>query len=373
MPAVEFDPKNMLYRNMGETGLLRRMVDVSSRGMVSLSTNEDDLFSVGGTQKGDPVKELMQTAFDCGINMFDNAETYADGESEREMGRCIAELGWDRRDIIITTKIFFGTGRTDKHNSRGLSRKHVIEGALESLKNLRLDYVDIVFAHRIDITTPMEEIVRAFNWLIDNNKAFYWGTSEWNARQIQHAMDTAKRLNMIGPIVEQPQYHMFHRQRFEVEHDPLFRYNGMGRPISAPSTIYSPLATGLLTGKYNDGIPEGSRWQTNAGEMSHRIKALKTPEGLAMVAKVRELTQLAEKELDCSVSNLALAWTLKNENVSTCILGATKPEQIRDNVKALDVLPKLTPEIMEKIEKILDNAPAPAPTFGRKDATGRLI
>lgn len=355
MSAVQFDPKNMLFRNLGNSGL---RVPVFSYG---------GWLTVGNTQKGDPVKELMQTAFDCGINMFDNAETYADGESEREMGRVIAELGWDRRDIIITTKIFFGTSRKEQHNSRGLSRKHVIEGALESLKNLRLDYVDIIFAHRIDVTTPMEEIVRAFNWLIDNNKAFYWGTSEWNSRQIQHAIDTAKKLNMIGPIVEQPQYHMFHRQRFEVELDPLFRYNGYG------SSIYSPLATGMLTGKYNEGIPEGSRWQTNEGAMAHRIRQLKSPEGLAQIEKVKELTNLAEKELGCSISNLALAWTLKNENVSTCILGATKPDQITDNVKALGVLPKLTDEIMEKIEKILDNSPSPEPTFGRRDGKRNLI
>lgn len=214
--------------------------------------------SVGNTQKGDVVKELMQTAYDLGaslsanmcrtddlgINMFDNAETYAAGQSELEMGRVIKELGWDRRDIIVTTKVFFGTNRKERHNTRGLSRKHIIEGTECSLERLGLDYVDIVFAHRPDVTTPMEETVRAFNYLLDrewslskragqaltrtDGKAFYWGTSEWSQMQIQQAHEIARRLNMVGPACEQPQYNMIHRQRFEVEYAPLFKHESMG-------------------------------------------------------------------------------------------------------------------------------------------------
>ncbi|KAK4689853.1 hypothetical protein P7C73_g216, partial [Tremellales sp. Uapishka_1] len=351
MSAPEFDPKNMIYRNLGSSGL---RVPVFSYG---------GWLTVGGTQKGDIVKELMQTAYDSGINMFDNAEAYNAGESEREMGRVIKELGWDRRDIIVTTKIFFGTQRKETQNTRGLSRKHLVEGAAQSLKNLQLDYVDVIFAHRPDATVPMEEIVRGFNYLIDSGKAFYWGTSEWSARQIQQAMDIAARLNLVGPTCEQPHYSMMHRERFEVEYAPLFKHSGLG------STIWSPLDSGMLTGKYNNGIPEDSRYATNKAFFADTVKALETPEGKAKIEKVKKLTELAEKELDCSMSHLALAWTLKNENVSTCILGATKPEQIKENVKALDVLPKLTPEIMERIEKILDTTPTPTPAFGR-DAYG---
>jgi len=320
----------------------------------------DSLGSVGGTQKGDIVKELMQTCWDNGINFFDNAEVYANGESEREMGRVLKELDWPRIDYMITTKIFFGTGRAEKQNTRGLSRKHIIEGTHESLKRLQLDYVDIVFAHRPDDTVPMEEIVRAFNWLIDNNKTFYWGTSEWSQMQIQQAHEIARRLNLVGPACEQPHYSMMHRERFEVEYDPLFRYEGMG------TTIWSPLDSGMLTGKYNDGVPEGSRFHTNKAFFEKTVKELESPEGKAKVEKVKQLTKVAE-EIGATMTSLALAWTIKNPNVSTCILGATKVEQLHENIKALDVIPRLTPEVMEKIEKILDNKPLRSENFGRFD------
>ncbi|RSH88424.1 uncharacterized protein EHS24_000969 [Apiotrichum porosum] len=356
MPAsVEFDPKNMLYRNLGETGL---RVPVFSYG---------GWLTVGATQKGDVVKELMQQAFDLGINMFDNAEGYAAGQSELEMGRVIRELGWDRRDIIISTKIFFGTNRKEVHNTRGLSRKHIIEGAHASLERLGLDYVDIIFAHRPDITTPMEEVVRAFNWLIDNNKAFYWGTSEWSAAQIIQAKEIARRLNLVGPAVEQPHYSMLHRERFEVEYGQLFAKEGLG------STIWSPLDSGILTGKYNDGVPEGSRFATNSEFFNDTVKKLQSEEGQAKIAKVKELTKLAES-IGATMTNLALAWTLLNKNVSTCILGATKPEQLVENVKALDVYKTLLdkPEVVAQITKILDNKPTPAQAYGRLTAEGNL-
>lgn len=355
MSAPAFDPKNMLYRNLGPSGL---RVPVFSYG---------GWLTVGNTQKGDIVKDLMKTCYEHGINMFDNAEVYANGESELEMGRVIKELGWDRQDIIVTTKIFFGTGRSEKMNTRGLSRKHIIEGMERSLKRLGLDYVDIVFAHRPDRTVPMEETVRAFNYLLDHGKAFYWGTSEWSAMEIQQAIEIARRLNLVGPVAEQPHYNMFTRERFEQEYEPLWRNENYG------STIWSPLASGLLTGKYNDGIPSDSRYATNKGMMESNIKALETPEGKAKIQKVKDLTKVAE-ELGGSMTSLALAWTLLHDNMSTCILGATKPEQIVENLKALDIYPKLTPEVVAKIEKILDNKPSLPTGYGRRDdKTGKLI
>ncbi|OCF38187.1 voltage-gated potassium channel beta-2 subunit [Kwoniella heveanensis CBS 569] len=355
MSGQAFEPKNMLFRNLGATGL---RVPVFSYG---------GWLTVGYEQKGDIVKELMQTAFDLGINMFDNAEAYASGESELQMGRVIKELGWDRSDIIVTTKVFFGTGRSERHNTRGLSRKHIIEGVNKSLERLGLDYVDIVFAHRPDVTTPIEETVRAFNYLIDQGKTFYWGTSEWSAMEIQQAIEIAKRLNLVGPAAEQPHYSMLHRERFEKEYEPLWRYENHG------STIWSPLDSGLLTGKYNDGIPEGSRYHSNLnGAMDDNVKHLTSPEGKAKVEKVKKLTAVAER-LGGSMTSLALAWTLHHKGVSTCILGATKPEQLKENVKALDLYPKLTPEVLEEIEKILDNKPGLPTSFGRRGDDGTLM
>jgi len=354
--SPQFDPKNMIYRTMGPTGL---RVPVFSYG---------GWLTVGGTQKGDIVKELMKTCFDNGINMFDNAEAYNAGESEREMGRVIKELNWDRRDIIVTTKIFFGTQRKDTSNTRGLSRKHIVEGLNQSLKNLQLEYVDIVFAHRPDRTVPMEETVRAFNHVIDQGKAFYWGTSEWSAMEIQQAIEIARRLNLVGPSVEQPHYSMMHRERFEQEYEALWKYEKYG------STIWSPLDSGLLTGKYNDGIPEDSRYATNKQMMASNIKQLETPEGKAKIEKVKKLTKVAE-ELGGTMASLALAWTLLNPNVSTCILGATKPEQLLENLKGLDMYKKIADnkEVIKKIEDILDNNPGPLEAYGRRDKEYNLI
>jgi len=256
-------------------------------------------------------------------------------------------------------KIFFGTGRKDL-NSRGLSRKHLIEGLNHSLARLQMDYVDVVFAHRPDPTVPMEETVRAFDWLVNSGKAFYWGHSEWSAQQIQEAHEVAAKFNLIAPICEQPHYSLMCRERFEGEYAPLQKKYKMG------STIWSPLDSGMLTGKYNNGVPKDSRYATNKEFFAENVKKLESEEGKAKIDQVKKLTALAEKELGCSMTHLALAWTIKNENVSTCILGASKPEQITDNLKALDVLPKLTPEVLKKIDDILGNVPTPAPTFGRE-------
>jgi len=306
----------------------------------------------------------MTTAWDNGINFFDTAEGYAEGNSEVEMGRVLHEMGWQRSDYIISTKIFFGTGRKEL-NSRGLSRKHLVEGLNYSLKRLGLEYVDVVFAHRPDTTVPMEETVRAFDHLVNTGKAFYWGTSEWTAHQIQEAHTIADKLNLIGPTCEQPQYSMLHREKFEVEYKPLFEgHKGLG------TTIWSPLASGFLTGKYNSGeVPRDSRYATNSEFFKDTVEKLKSPETQAKIEKIRKLTEIAEKELGCTMTHLALAWCIKNENVSTCILGASKPEQVADNCKALKVLPKLTPEIMQKIEDVLGNKPDQPAQFGRENYT----
>ncbi|KAG6833273.1 hypothetical protein H0H87_009448 [Tephrocybe sp. NHM501043] len=329
-------------------------------------------------------KEIIKTAFDAGINMFDTAEAYAGGESEIEMGRVIKELGLRRTDLVVTTKLFWGL-RTGP-NDGGLSRKHIIEGTKESLERLGLEYVDVLFAHRPDNTVPMEEIVRAFNYVIDKGwvgipiflfshpitipeQAFYWATSEWSALEIEEA----HRI-------------MFHRERPEKEYDPLYRKYGLG------TTTFSSLAAGLLTGKYNDGIPEGSRFAT-VDMFKKAVPSLQQEEGQEKIRKVRELTKLAAeggyfvsvlqyivykvfhcyKELQTTPAALALAWVAKNPNTSTVILGASSAEQLKENLKALEVLPRLTSDIMEKIEVILNNKPAPPVNYGRPplDILGR--
>ncbi|KAI1086957.1 Aldo/keto reductase [Rostrohypoxylon terebratum] len=349
MPAVRsaYDPKDMQFRHLGPTGL---KVSVLSLG---------GWLTYGGTEKGEIVKKCLETAWNHGINTFDTAETYANGESEVEMGQALKELDWPRDEYVLTTKIFFGTGRKEP-NTRGLSKKHIVEGLKSSLARLQQPYVDVVFAHRPDPATPMKEIVEGFTQVIQNlNLAYYWGTSEWSATQIMEATQIAERYNLIAPVVEQPQYNAFHRQRFEVEYAPLFNQFKYG------TTIWSPLASGLLTGKYNDGIPEGSRFAKHGDFFSNTIKSLQNEEGKAKIEKVKKLTAVAER-LGGSTASLALAWTLKNPNVSTVILGATKVEQIEENVKALKFAEKLTPEVMEEIEKILDNTPTKPFAYGRE-------
>ncbi|KAJ4419809.1 hypothetical protein N0V82_004744 [Gnomoniopsis sp. IMI 355080] len=342
-----YEPKDMQFRYLGNTGL---KVSVFSLG---------GWLTYGKTQKGSIVKDILQAAWDNGIQTFDTAEVYANGACEVEMGNALKELDWPRDEYVLITKVFFGTGRKEP-NTRGLSRKHVIEGLKSSLARLQTPYVDVVFAHRPDVGTPMLEIVEGFTQAIRNqNLAYYWGTSEWSATQIMEATRLAEKHNLIAPVAEQPQYNAFHRERFEVEFKPLFDQLGYG------TTIWSPLASGILTGKYNDGIPEDSRFATNKDFFGDASKTLGSEEGKAKIEKVRKLTKIAEK-LGGTATHLALAWAAKNQNVSTVILGATKIEQIHDNCKALKLLDKLTPEVMEEIEGVLDNTPKPSPTFGRE-------
>ncbi|KIV93336.1 hypothetical protein, variant 2 [Exophiala mesophila] len=347
MPVkTAFDPKDMVFRHLGPTGL---KVSVFSLG---------GWLTYGGTQKGKIVKEIMQTAWDHGVNFFDTAETYANGESEIEMGQALKELDWPRDEYVLSTKIFFGTGRKEP-NTRGLSRKHVVEGLKSSLERLQQPYVDIVLAHRPDYATPMKEIVEGFTQVIRNlNLAYYWGTSEWSAQQITEATLIAEKYNLIAPIAEQPQYNAFHRERFEVEYAPLFQEYKYG------TTIWSPLASGLLTGKYNDGIPEGSRFANHRDFFGSTVDSLQQPEGKAKIEKVRKLTKIAER-LGGNTTQLALAWAASNPNVSTVILGATKVDQIVDNLAAIKLLPKLDAAVLKEIEEVLDNKPAAPPSFGR--------
>lgn len=339
MPAVEskFDPKDMEFRRLGPAGL---KVSVLSLG---------GWLTYGGTQKGSIVKDCMQAAWDNGINFFDTAEVYAAGQCELEMGQALKELAWPRDEYVISTKVFFGTSRKEP-NTRGLSKKHIVEGLKSSLARLELSYVDIVFAHRHDPDVPMKEIVEAFTQTINMNLAYYWGTSEWSAEQIQEATDIAEKYNLIAPVAEQPQYNAFHRERFEKEYKPLYEKYQYG------TTIWSPLASGFLTGKYNDGIPEGSRYANNSDMMKSKIEELKSEEGQSKIKKVKELTKIAEK-LGGTTTQLSLAWCAKNKNVSTVILGATNPQQVHDNCGALKLLPKLTDDVMKQIEDILGNKP----------------
>ncbi|KAF2855513.1 voltage-gated potassium channel subunit beta-1 channel-like protein subunit beta-1 [Plenodomus tracheiphilus IPT5] len=336
-PASKFDPKDMEFRRLGPAGLKVSLLSLGG------------WLTYGGTQKGSIVKDCMQAAWDQGINFFDTAEAYAAGDCEVEMGQALKELAWPRDEFVLSTKIFFGTKRKEP-NTRGLSKKHIIEGLKSSLARLETPYVDIVFAHRHDPDVPMREIVEAFTQTIHMNLAYYWGTSEWSAAQIQEATEIAEKYHLIAPIAEQPQYNAFHRERFEKEYKPLYDKFQYG------TTIWSPLASGLLTGKYNDGIPEDSRFAQNPDMMKSNIESLKTEEGQGKIKKVKELTKIAEK-LGGTTTQLALAWCAKNPNVSTVILGATKPQQVVDNCGAMKLLPELTPELMEEIEGILGNKP----------------
>jgi voltage-dependent potassium channel beta subunit len=324
----------MEYRRLGSAGL--KVSALSYGAWVTF-----------GSQIGeDMAYELMKTAFDAGVNFFDNAEAYAGGEAETIMGNVIQRAGWKRSDLVLSTKIFWGGSGP---NDRGLSRKHIVEGVDAALQRLQTDYVDLVFAHRPDLHTPIEETVRAFDHVINQGKAFYWGTSEWSAEQIMEAYAVARREHLIPPQMEQPQYHMFHREKVEREFAHLYDEIGLG------TTIWSPLASGLLTGKYNQGMPEGTRATLEGYEwLRNRFE---DEEAVQRIAKVGKMMDIAD-ELGISMAQLALAWTLKNPNVSTTITGSSKPEQIVENMKAIDVVSQLDDDIMEKIEGILDNKPA---------------
>lgn len=329
----------MEYRYLGKSGLQVSALSLGAWVTYGQQVGEDIAF------------ECMEAAYQAGVNFFDNAEVYASGKAEIVMGNILKRTGWKRSDLVISTKIFWGG---DGPNDNGLTRKHIIEGTRASLTRLQLDYVDLIFCHRPDIYTPIEETVRAMNFLIDHGLAFYWGTSQWSAEQIMQAYGIARQEHLIPPLMEQPQYHMLHRERVEHEYARLYEEIGLG------TTIWSPLANGLLTGKYNNGIPEGTRVSLAGYEwLRERFEG---EEAQKQLEQVRQLTKIAD-ELGCSMAQLAIAWCLKNPNVSTVITGASRPSQVTENMKSLDVVEQLNQDVMERIEGILKNKPAPIPDY----------
>lgn len=329
----------MEYRYLGSSGL--QVSAISLGGWITFSHQMDE----------DQAYAIMKTAFEAGVNFFDNSESYGYGKSEVVMGNVIKKAGWQRSEFVVSTKVFWGgTGI----NQIGLSRKHIIEGAEAALSRYQLDYVDLIFCHRPDVHTPMEETVRAMTYLVNNGKALYWGTSEWNAAQIMEAYSVARREHLIPPQMEQPEYNMFRRESVEREYAQLYDEIGLG------TTVWSPLAGGLLTGKYNEGIPVGSR--STVEEYSWLRERFESEQALGNIRKVVQLAPIAE-ELGCTLAQLALGWCLKNPNVSTAIIGASQPEQIVENSESLKFVDKLSDDIMARIEEILDNKPEPQPDF----------
>ncbi len=320
---------------MGKTGLELSVLSFGS--WVTFHKQIDDSIA----------DELMGIAYDNGVNFFDNAEVYALGESEKMMGRILKKKNWERSSYVVSSKAFFGTktGNTAKPNQKGLSRKHLVEACNEALQRLQVDYLDLYYCHRPDKSTPIEEVVWTMNHLIQQGKVLYWGTSEWSGVEIMQAHAIAKEYKLIGPTVEQPQYNLFERNKVENEYLQIFKNEGLG------TTIWSPLAAGLLTGKYNDGIPADSRlaiqgfdWLKDRWMTDDKI------------TKVKSLALLA-KELNVTLPTLSIAWCISNPNVTTAILGATKVQQLTDNLKALEVVPLLTKEVIEKIELIMQTKP----------------
>ena len=301
----------------------------------------------GGQVGEDAALRCMAAARDAGVNFFDNAEAYSHGNAEIVMGNVIKKLGWRREDIVVSSKVFWGG---EGPNDKGLSRKHIYEACRNSLRRLQLDYLDLYFCHRPDPSTPIEETVRAMDDLVHQGKVIYWGTSEWSAADITRAYGLAKELGLTPPQMEQPQYNMLHRDRVEVEYLPLYRDIGLG------TTTWSPLASGLLSGKYTNGIPAGSRASLPGYEWIR--DRMINPQSME---KVNRLSPIA-KDLGCTLAQLALAWCRTNPNVSTVITGATRPEQVEENMKSLEFVPKLGPEVMERIESVLANKPLPAGT-----------
>jgi voltage-dependent potassium channel beta subunit len=322
----------MEYRRLGKSGL-----QVSA---VSFGT----WVTFGNQISDDVAEELMVTAYEAGINFFDNAEVYAAGKSEIVMGNILRKLGWERSTYLVSSKVFWG-GQLP--NQKGLMRKHVVEACHAALKRLQVEYLDLFFCHRPDVHTPIEETVWVMNDLIRQGKILYWGTSEWTAQQITEAHYWAERYKLIPPTMEQPQYNMFSRKKIERDYLPLYKTFGLG------TTIWSPLASGLLSGKYIDlDVSEDSRFGIeNMKWLKERSLA-----NVEQLNQVKDLKKLAD-EIGVSLVHLSLAWCLKNPNVSTVILGASKVAQLKENLLCFDAVPKLTSDVLERIEVILKNKP----------------
>lgn len=323
----------MNYRRLGSAGL--KLSELSLGSWVTFGTQVDE----------DNAYECMKAAYDAGVNFFDNAEAYGGGKAETMMGKVFKRTGWRRASYVVSTKFYWGLN--DGPNERNtLNRKYLLQAIDDSLARFQLDYVDLIFCHRPDPNTPIEETVRAMHDIITQGKALYWGTSEWGADQIKQAWEIAERHHLHKPQMEQPQYNMLWRDRVEKEYAPLYKEIGLGL------TIWSPLASGLLTGKYNQGVPQDSR--ANLPGYEWLRNNINNPERLNAV---RALQPVAD-ELGGSMAQLALAWCVKNPNVSTVITGASRADQVKENMKTLDIVPKLTDEVMARIDGILKNKPA---------------
>ena len=324
----------MEYKNLGKSGLKVSRISFGS------------WLTFGKQIKDNTAEDLMSMAYDNGINFFDNAEIYARGQSEIVMGEILKKKGWNRDSYIVSSKAFFGLGGEDlPPTAKGLNRKHLIEACHQALQRLQVDYLDLFFCHRPDKETPIEETVWTMHNLIQQGKILYWGTSEWSAQEIMEAHMVAKQYHLIGPTMEQPQYNMLHRNKVEVEYSQIYKTVGLG------TTIWSPLASGVLSGKYNDGFPADTRLN---------IEGLEWLKDTVLVEKnlntVKKLSAFAQ-EIGTTMPLLALAWCLKNDHVSTMILGASKTSQLQENLKVFEVIPLLTEEVMTKIEDILENKP----------------
>ncbi len=327
----------MEYRRLGKSGLQLSLLSFGS--WVTFHQQVDDSLS----------DRLMGLAYDNGINFFDNAEIYALGESEKMMGRILKKKNWDRSSYTVSSKAYFGwRGKANKPNQTGLSRKHLVEACHEALERLQLSYLDLYYCHRPDRNVPMEEVVWTMTNLIQQGKILYWGGSEWTAAELMEAHMVAKENNLIGPVVEQPEYNLFRREKMEMEYLPVFRTVGLG------TTIFSPLASGILTGKYNKGIPEGARLGLEGYEWLRDRNLLNNN-----LARVTRLEAVADK-LNTSLATLSIAWVLKNPHVTSAILGATREEQLTENLKALELYPKLDTAIMEEIDNIMQSKPKAA-------------
>ncbi|KAG7219859.1 hypothetical protein INR49_018811 [Caranx melampygus] len=323
----------MIYRNLGKSGLR-----VSCLGLGTWVT-------FGGQITTEVAEELMTMAYDSGINLFDTAEVYNAGKAEVVLGSIIKKKGWRRSSLVITTKIFWG-GKAEME--RGLSRKHIIEGLRASLERLQLEYIDVIFANRPDPNTPIEETVRAMTHVINHGMAMYWGTSRWTSMEIMEAYSVARQFNQIPPICEQAEYHMFQREKVEVQLPDLFHKIGIG------AMTWSPLACGIISGKYNSGIPPHSRASLK-GYQWMKDKIL-SEEGHRQQEKLKDLHSVAER-LGCTLSQLAIAWCLRNEGVNSVLLGASRIDQLTENIRAIQVLPKLSVSLVSEIDGILGNKP----------------
>lgn len=321
----------MQYRRLGRSGL--QLSALSFGAWVTFGQQVDR----------SAARDMLALAHDRGVNFFDNAETYNNGIAEQVMGDVLADLRFPRDSYCVSSKVFFGAVKNPLPTQRGLSRKHVIEACHQALQRLRVEHLDLYFCHRPDPDTPIEETVAAMDTLIRQGKVLYWGTSEWSAPQIEEAHHIAKQGHFYAPVMEQPQYNLLHRERVEREYAPLYRHFGMG------TTIWSPLASGLLTGKYNDGVPDDSRLAQPGYEW---LREGVIGKGGERIAKVRRLQPIAD-ELGVSLAQLAIAWCLVNPNVSTVMLGASRSEQLAQNLDAMDVLPRLQGEVLVVIEKAI--------------------